>query len=107
MKTTKSLSIALERAAALLPGGTVEAPGNGKRRIRFDRDGRPPILEEGTIARCLYLALFTAVLRPELGGLGLPLEEVRDRIRLRRQGIPTKGMGAHEQKLFEDISLEV
>jgi len=109
MRTTKSRSIALERAAELLPEGTVESPAHGRRRLTFRRAGGDRYVVDGSITRCLYVALFVATEPPGLGGLGIPFEEVRDRIRLRAEGVPapdTKGVGAHERGLILACSLD-
>jgi hypothetical protein len=110
MRTTKSRSIALERAAELLPDGKVESPAHGRRRLTFRKPkGRGRYITDGTIERCLYVALLAATESPELGGLGLSLEEVRDRVRLRGEGVPSdadRGIGGHEMLLIRACSLD-
>lgn len=105
MRSTKDLNTALERVVEILPSGRLKSTGRGRRELAFVRGGpkrrdKRQTCIEGTIARCLYVAVFCATTDLQQGGLGMDLEEVADAVRLRSEGVSDHGVTPHEYNML-------
>lgn len=100
LRATKSKKIAAERLADALDVELESLPAKGQYKASrvFPSGKRQEV--EGTLDRMIYWMLFAAITEPNLGGLGLDIDELRKQVKFVGN---VSGGAAHEEALLNQF----
>lgn len=100
LRATKSKKIAAERLAAALDVTLESLPKKGQYQASRTFPNGKKMVVDGTLDRMIFWMLFAAITEPNLGGLGLDIEELRDQVKFVGR---ISGGAAHEEALLSKL----